>query len=188
MEFGWLWLVPTAVRNSTIETAGGFCSSILLNNLSAVSLCCCADFLNSECHTTTQTQRNKSHSKTRADLGADQSLFESSIRFSLKEVVNQSMKRSFTVWGFAAFLIVLIALTMSSSSAALSPPPPASTDWEHLVGKAGVEAQDFIQQARPDVKIFIVKEGTPVTMDFNPTRVRIFVDADNKVVQRPQLA
>jgi len=58
-------------------------------------------------------------------------------------------------------------------------------NWPELVGLKGEDARDQVKQQRPDVEIQILPELGPVTMDFRPDRVRIFVDKDGKVVHAP---
>jgi hypothetical protein len=94
------------------------------------------------------------------------------------------MKRSISILGLVTLLFVLLAV-MSSPSSATETTGTGAPDWEELVGKTGVEVEEFIRKQRPDVKTAIIPDGTPVTQDFKPSRVRIFVDANNKVIRRP---
>ena len=51
------------------------------------------------------------------------------------------------------------------------------SSWPELVGKSIEEAKKVILKDRPDVKtVEVFPVGTPVTGDFLPDRVRIFVD------------
>ncbi|XBI15907.1 hypothetical protein VPH35_058248 [Triticum aestivum] len=57
--------------------------------------------------------------------------------------------------------------------------------WPELVGKSIEEAKKTIMKDRPDVKnIEVFPVGTPVTGDFRPDRVRIFVDT---VAETPRI-
>ncbi|GJN09965.1 hypothetical protein PR202_ga28022 [Eleusine coracana subsp. coracana] len=40
---------------------------------------------------------------------------------------------------------------------------------------------------RPDVQVVVLPEGSFVTMEFNPKRVRVFVDHANLVAQVPKI-
>ena len=37
-----------------------------------------------------------------------------------------------------------------------------TTSWNHLVGKTGTEAQEYIQKEHPKKKVVIVKQNMPV--------------------------
>ncbi len=50
------------------------------------------------------------------------------------------------------------------------------TSWPEVVGLPVEEAKKVILKDMPDADIVVVPVGTPVTMDFRPNRVRIFVD------------
>ncbi|BAF29992.1 subtilisin-chymotrypsin inhibitor CI-1B [Oryza sativa Japonica Group] len=50
------------------------------------------------------------------------------------------------------------------------------TSWPEVVGLRAEEAKKVILKDMPDADIVVVPVGTPVTMDFRPNRVRIFVD------------
>jgi len=58
--------------------------------------------------------------------------------------------------------------------------------WPEVVGMTGDEAKEQIAKDRPDVQINVLPEVSPVTMDFRPDRVRIFVNNDQKVVAAPR--
>jgi len=58
--------------------------------------------------------------------------------------------------------------------------------WPELVGKTGDEAAAAVKADRPDVTVEVKEEKSPCTMDYRVDRVRIFVNADKKVVSAPQ--
>lgn len=59
-------------------------------------------------------------------------------------------------------------------------------DWKGCVGKTGEEAKKMIMKDKPDAKVEIMVEGSPMTKDMNPNRVRVMVDAHQKVVSAPK--
>eukprot|EP00934_Nitzschia_sp_Nitz4_P005946 Nitzschia sp. Nitz4//scaffold18_size181773//65842//66195//NITZ4_001913-RA/size181773-processed-gene-0.14-mRNA-1//1//CDS//3329540005//5936//frame0 len=60
------------------------------------------------------------------------------------------------------------------------------TSWPELVGMDGEEAKASIE-ADTDYKVYILKQGAMVTMDYRTDRVRIFVDTDGKVASTPRV-
>jgi hypothetical protein len=48
-------------------------------------------------------------------------------------------------------------------------------------------AKQKILADRPDVQVFLVPVGSMVTTDFNPKRVRVFVDKAGYVAQVPNI-
>ena len=80
---------------------------------------------------------------------------------------------------FLLFLALLAATIMSSAEA-------ATKVWPHLVGKDGEAAKAAVQQDNPSItSVHVLKAGSMVTQDFRHDRVRIYVDATNKVLQPP---
>eukprot|EP00243_Klebsormidium_subtile_P003797 TRINITY_DN17403_c0_g1_i1.p1 TRINITY_DN17403_c0_g1~~TRINITY_DN17403_c0_g1_i1.p1 ORF type:complete len:122 (+),score=11.26 TRINITY_DN17403_c0_g1_i1:152-517(+) len=66
--------------------------------------------------------------------------------------------------------------------------PMSKTSWPELVGATGLEAKDVIERESPNkLSIFIVFEDAIVTMDYNPLRVRIYVNKEAKVVRPPMV-
>ena len=59
--------------------------------------------------------------------------------------------------------------------------------WPALVGLPAEGAVETIKRENPLLKIFVLKEGTPVTRDFRRDRIRIWVDEEGKVVRSPQI-
>ncbi|XP_072170898.1 uncharacterized protein [Diadema setosum] len=87
---------------------------------------------------------------------------------------------------FAAVLCALSSLLVAESQAKKS--MAQVTKWPELVGKTGEEAKAAIMSARPDLKhVDIIPADHMVTMDFREDRVRIFVDAEGKVVRKPMV-
>eukprot|EP00281_Chroomonas_sp_CCMP1168_P030432 CAMPEP_0206253478 /NCGR_PEP_ID=MMETSP0047_2-20121206/23171_1 /ASSEMBLY_ACC=CAM_ASM_000192 /TAXON_ID=195065 /ORGANISM="Chroomonas mesostigmatica_cf, Strain CCMP1168" /LENGTH=112 /DNA_ID=CAMNT_0053679685 /DNA_START=51 /DNA_END=389 /DNA_ORIENTATION=- len=64
-----------------------------------------------------------------------------------------------------------------------SNPPP---DWSHLKGKHSDEAKAEILRTHPHLKVHVVDAKGMVTMDYREDRVRLFVDAESKVVKPPK--
>lgn len=61
------------------------------------------------------------------------------------------------------------------------------SSWPELVGQDAVAAVAAIAEARPDVSVERVEEGTMVTMDFREDRVRVFVGTDGSVGITPKI-
>ncbi|GMH98476.1 hypothetical protein TrVE_jg6081 [Triparma verrucosa] len=100
------------------------------------------------------------------------------------------------------FLVALLLLALLSSISAqqenrgrvLTPglKLPGSdgkiSKWPETVGLDGVEAAEYIQKSRPDMKIVTVMgERDIMTRDMRFDRVRIFVDDEGKVVKAPRI-
>lgn len=58
-------------------------------------------------------------------------------------------------------------------------------EWGNLVGKTAEEATQQIKADSPEANVVILPEGSPVTRDYNPFRVRVFVNGDNVVTSPP---
>ncbi|CAL4896104.1 unnamed protein product [Urochloa decumbens] len=58
------------------------------------------------------------------------------------------------------------------------------TSWPEVVGLSIEEAKKVILKDKPDADIVVLPVGTPVTQDFRPNRVRIFV---NTVAEAPHV-
>ncbi|TVU18338.1 hypothetical protein EJB05_34428, partial [Eragrostis curvula] len=63
---------------------------------------------------------------------------------------------------------------MSSSTEAAG--ECGKTAWPEVVGLSIEEAKKVILKDKPDADIVVLPIGAPVTKDFRPNRVRIFVD------------
>jgi hypothetical protein len=61
------------------------------------------------------------------------------------------------------------------------------SSWPEVVGLTGDMAKQKILADRPDVQVFLVPVGSMVTTDFNPKRVRVFVDKAGYVAQVPNI-
>ncbi|GKY99626.1 hypothetical protein MPSEU_000916700 [Mayamaea pseudoterrestris] len=55
--------------------------------------------------------------------------------------------------------------------------------WPECIGKSGADCITMIEAYAQDVRTLIVPADSMVTMDFSPSRVRVFVD-ENGIVQR----
>ena len=74
-----------------------------------------------------------------------------------------------------------------AAAAAAATPQPASSKsyWPDLVGFKGEEAVAAIKKDRPYLQVFVIPEGSIVTMDFREDRVRVWVDDNGSVAQAP---
>lgn len=55
------------------------------------------------------------------------------------------------------------------------------------MGRDAEEAKTHILTERPNLNVQIVASGMMTTMDYNTNRVRLFVNADRKVVKCPTI-
>jgi len=58
--------------------------------------------------------------------------------------------------------------------------------WPELEGKSFEEAEAAIKSDRSDVEVQKLDEGSPVTRDFKPSRVRVFVNSAGNVAGIPK--
>lgn len=61
------------------------------------------------------------------------------------------------------------------------------SSWPEVVGKTFEEAEETIKNDNSELDVRRVPEGTPVTRDFNPERVLVYVDDENKVIKPPSV-
>jgi len=59
------------------------------------------------------------------------------------------------------------------------------TEWPELVGQDANHAKEVIEAF--GYNVFLVPEGSAVTMDYRTSRVRIYVDKNNKVQAVPRI-
>lgn len=80
-----------------------------------------------------------------------------------------------------------------TNTTSTSPPsisfPPNATEWPHLMGWTGPEAQTALHLAYgPDTyQIFLLHENDPATRDYRYDRIRLFVDDENIVSRIPRI-
>ena len=67
----------------------------------------------------------------------------------------------------------------------MSVPIPGKSSWPELVGVNATLAATAIAHDRPDVAVEVLPPGAPVIPDFNPARVRVFIDNNGIVNQVP---
>ena len=67
----------------------------------------------------------------------------------------------------------------------MSVPFPGKSSWPELLGVLATPAVTAIAHDRPDVSVEVLPPGSPVIPDFNPTRVRVFIDSNGIVNQVP---
>lgn len=60
------------------------------------------------------------------------------------------------------------------------------SQWVGSVGSVGEAVATEIRSTYPEMKVQVVPHEAMVTMDYNPSRVRVFVDNEGKVVRKPQ--
>ncbi|XP_065861012.1 proteinase inhibitor-like [Euphorbia lathyris] len=61
------------------------------------------------------------------------------------------------------------------------------TSWPELVGKKGEAAANTIEQENENVKATVLKDGTPVILDFRCDRVWVWVNDNGVVVRVPTI-
>ncbi|CAF1322512.1 unnamed protein product [Rotaria sordida] len=59
--------------------------------------------------------------------------------------------------------------------------------WPELIGKNGQEAVNIIKKETGFTNVMIVKEGSPVTLDYRTDRVRVFVNDEGIVTIVPTI-
>lgn len=105
---------------------------------------------------------------------------------TLKKWIEQKMEED-----AAAAEAVAAAEAGEKSNARRFADPDASTStasaWpeKSLVGMTGEDAKKEIKGVDPSLEVHVLSEDSMVTMDYRTDRVRIFVDADGKVVRQP---
>ncbi|KAK4487461.1 hypothetical protein RD792_005902 [Penstemon davidsonii] len=60
-------------------------------------------------------------------------------------------------------------------------------EWPELVGKTGKEAAAAIKEENPKLDVIVLKDGTPVTLDFRCDRVRIMINDCGIVISTPRI-
>ncbi|CAJ1959061.1 unnamed protein product [Sphenostylis stenocarpa] len=65
---------------------------------------------------------------------------------------------------------------------------PGKRSWPELVGLSAEEAERKIKEEMSGVQIQVVPPDTFVTADYNPQRVRLYVDESNKITRTPAIA
>jgi len=59
--------------------------------------------------------------------------------------------------------------------------------WTSFVGQVGSNAAKAIKLERPELEVHIIEEGSMVTMDMRPDRVRVYIDSTGKVTKVPRI-
>ncbi|KAF8397433.1 hypothetical protein HHK36_016349 [Tetracentron sinense] len=59
--------------------------------------------------------------------------------------------------------------------------------WPEVVGLTAEEAEKKIKEDMPMARFQVVPLDSVVTMDYNPRRVRLFVDSSSKVAKPPRI-
>nr|CAB3503762.1 unnamed protein product [Digitaria exilis] len=62
---------------------------------------------------------------------------------------------------------------------------PPKLWWPELLGSPATQAVMKIKKDRPDVSVKVLPPGAPLTPEFNPERVRVFIDLNGLVAQVP---
>ncbi|CAF3056747.1 unnamed protein product, partial [Rotaria sp. Silwood2] len=76
--------------------------------------------------------------------------------------------------------VILVKKTKSKTS--------GKSLWPELVGKKGEEAVQIIKKETGFKNVEIIKEGTPVTLDYRTNRVRVHVNKEGIVATAPMVA
>ena len=61
----------------------------------------------------------------------------------------------------------------------------SKSSWPELVGVMATPAATQIAHDRPDVAVEVLPPGAPLMPDYNPERVRVFIDNNCIVSQTP---
>ncbi|MGW0363802.1 serine protease inhibitor [Streptomyces sp. NPDC002990] len=64
----------------------------------------------------------------------------------------------------------------------------ADSEWPALMGMDAQAARATLHRADPTLVVHVVPEDAAVTMDFNEKRVRLFVDAGDRVTRVPRVS
>ena len=64
------------------------------------------------------------------------------------------------------------------------PEADAKTEWPELVGKDADGAKAVLEE-ETGKKVYLVKSGSMVTMDYRTDRIRVFYDAETGLVTKP---
>lgn len=59
--------------------------------------------------------------------------------------------------------------------------------WSELVGKDADSAMKTLREESGFDNIQTIRDNSPVTLDFNPTRIRVFVNEKNIVSVEPRI-
>ncbi|CAM0913295.1 unnamed protein product [Alopecurus aequalis] len=62
---------------------------------------------------------------------------------------------------------------------------PGKSSWPELVGLMATPAATQIAHDRPDVAVEVLPQGAPLMPDYNPERVRVFLDLYGIVAKIP---
>ncbi|KAM0841168.1 hypothetical protein ACQ4PT_059210 [Festuca glaucescens] len=63
----------------------------------------------------------------------------------------------------------------------------AKSSWPELLGAPSNAAKQKILSDRPDVRVIVLPVGSFVTADFNPKRVRVFINSSGDVAKVPTI-
>jgi hypothetical protein len=69
--------------------------------------------------------------------------------------------------------------------AKMSVPIPGKSSWPELMGVQATLAATAIAHDRPDVAVEVLPPGAPIIPDYNPERVRVFIDDNSLVAKIP---
>lgn len=90
---------------------------------------------------------------------------------------------------FPPTLFPLPPLTLSSLPGLAVPGSDGKiAKWPETIGMEGIEAAEYIQNARPDLAtVTVMGERDIMTRDMRFDRVRIFVDENGEVIKCPRI-
>ncbi|KAM0862058.1 hypothetical protein ACQ4PT_045468 [Festuca glaucescens] len=66
-------------------------------------------------------------------------------------------------------------------------PAEAKSSWPEVVGLSSEEAKKKIIEDKPEANVQVVPADSFLTMDYNTSRVRVFVDSSDKVTKAPRI-
>nr|GLL41140.1 proteinase inhibitor [Ipomoea trifida]GMD72030.1 ase inhibitor I13, potato inhibitor I [Ipomoea batatas] len=59
------------------------------------------------------------------------------------------------------------------------------SSWPELVGVDAFLAKSTIEKENSDLYVVVVYQRCPITLDYRPDRVRLFVDCSNVIISTP---
>jgi len=89
------------------------------------------------------------------------------------------MSRYYLVFFFVS-VVLICHLSLSDASR-------DKFSWPELVGESKENARAAIHRQRPNLRIQILRENQPATMDYRLDRVRIFINGAGRVVMAPRV-
>ncbi|KAE8777512.1 Subtilisin-chymotrypsin inhibitor-2A [Hordeum vulgare] len=73
-------------------------------------------------------------------------------------------------------VLLILGLATAAMSSSEKVATGEKTSWPEVVGRSVEEAKKIILKDKPEADIVVLPVGSMVTMEYNPHRVRVFVD------------